>query len=228
MNAVSERESFFMSSDNQTKKKKVWPIRAEGATRIESLAEGVLAVAMTLLILELSNNDAFMIALSEGRLFDITGQIFGYVLGFLIIGVYWAVHHHMFHYIRRSDGVLVWLSILFLLFAVLVPVGTKLNSYVEYQTTFGLVFFSSTSLISILLLLVIWIYSTRGYRLVDKDLGEHTISFVKRVILIGSGIFIISILGSQIIPELGYIGIASLIYMIVATATGSYIPFSKK
>jgi uncharacterized membrane protein len=217
-----------LSSENQTKKKKVWPIRAKGATRIESLAEGVLAVAMTLLILELSNNDTFMIALSEGRLLDITGQIYGYVLGFLIIGVYWAVHHHMFHYIKRSDGVLVWLSILFLLFAVLVPIGTKLNNYVEYQSTFGLVFFSATSLISILLLLVIWIYATREYRLVDNDLDDHTISFVKKVILIGSAIFLISILGSQIIPELGYIGIVSLIYMIFATATGSYIPFLKK
>jgi uncharacterized membrane protein len=217
-----------LSEDNKIKKKKVWPIRAEGATRIESLAEGVLAVAMTLLILELSNNDAFMLALSDGRLMDITGQIFGYVIGFLIIGVYWAVHHHMFHYIRRSDGVLVWLSIIFLLFAVLVPIGTKLNNYVEYQSTFGLVFFSSTSLISILLLLVIWIYATRGYRLVDKDLDEHTIAFVKKVILIGSGIFIISIIGSQIIPELGYIGILSLVYMIIATAFGDYIPFLKR
>jgi uncharacterized membrane protein len=217
-----------MSDENKIKKKKIWPIRAEGATRIESLAEGVLAVAMTLLILELSNNEAFMIALSEGRLLDVTSQIFGYVLGFLIIGVYWAVHHHMFHYIKRSDGVLVWLSIFFLLFAVIVPVGAKLNSYVEYQTTFGLVFFSSTSLISILLLLVIWIYATRGYRLVDNNLDIHTISFVKRVILIGSAIFLFSIIGSQIISELGYIGIASLIYMILATATGNYIPFSKK
>jgi uncharacterized membrane protein len=217
-----------VSSENQIKKKKVWPIRAEGATRIESLAEGVLAVAMTLLILELSNNDVFMVALSEGRLYEISGQIFGYVIGFLIIGVYWAVHHHMFHYIRRSDGVLVWLSILFLLFAVLVPIGTKLNNYVDYQSTFGLVFFSSTSLISILLLLVIWIYATRGYRLVDDDLDEHTISFVKKVILIGSGIFIISILGSLIIPKFGYIGVISLVYMIIATAFGDHIPFSKK
>jgi uncharacterized membrane protein len=218
-------EDLDMSKDE---KKKVWPIRAEGATRIESLAEGVLAVAMTLLILELSNNNDFMIALSDGRIMDITGQIFGYVIGFLIIGVYWAVHHHMFHYIRRSDGILVWLSIIFLLFAVLVPIGTKLNNYVEYQSTFGLVFFSTTSLISILLLLVIWIYATRGHRLVDEDLDENTILFVKKVILIGSAIFIISILGSIIIPELGYIGILSLIYMIIATAVGDYIPFLKR
>jgi len=212
----------------EEKKKRVWPIRAEGATRIESLAEGVLAVAMTLLILELSNNPEFMESLAAGRLLEISGQIYGYVLGFLLIGVYWAVHHHMFHYIRRSDGVLVWLSILFLLFAVLVPIGTKLNSYVKYQTTFGLVFFSSTALISILLLLAIWIYATKGYRLVDKDLDKHTITFVKKVIMIGSGIFIISIVSSFIIPELGYIGLIALAYMILATAFGDHIPFSKR
>jgi hypothetical protein len=99
---------------------------------------------------------------------------------------------------------------------------------VEYQTSFGVVFFSSTSLISILLLLVIWIYATRGYRLVDEDLDDHTISFIKKVILIGSGIFIISIIGSQIIPEFGYIGIISLVYMIFATAFGNHIPFIKR
>jgi uncharacterized membrane protein len=152
----------------------------------------------------------------------------GYVTGFLIIGVYWAVHHHMFHYIRRSDGVLVWLSILFLLFAVLVPIGTKLNSYVKYQSTFGLMFFSSTSVISILLLLVIWIYATRNYRLVDENLDKKTIDFVRNIILIGSGIFLFSIIGSFMLPELGYIGYVALIYMIIATATGKFNPFSKK
>jgi uncharacterized membrane protein len=214
--------------NSEKKKIKIWPIRAEGATRIESLAEGVLAVAMTLLILELSNNQEFMETLAAGQLLDISGQIMGYITGFLIIGVYWAVHHHMFHYIRRSDGMLVWLSIFFLLFAVLVPIGTKLNSYPKYQSTFGLVFFSSTSLISILLLLVIWIYATRDYRLVDENLDEKTINFVRNIILIGSGIFLFSIIGSFVVPEIGYIGFVALIYMIIATAMGRFNPFSKK
>jgi uncharacterized membrane protein len=217
-----------MNENNNSKRKGIWPIRAEGATRIESLAEGVLAVAMTLLILELSNNEAFMEILSTGNIFKISGEIVGYVTGFLIIGVYWTIHHLMFHYIKKSDGILVWLSIIFLLFAVLVPLGTKLNSYKEYQTTFGLAFFSSTSLISILLLLLIWIYATKGNRLVDSDLDKRTISFVKNTILIGSGLFLISIVGSYFIPNFGYFGFVSLIYMIIATAYGNHIPFSKR
>jgi uncharacterized membrane protein len=219
---------ILLEEKNALKCKKIWPIDTVGATRIESLAEGVLAVAMTLLILELSNDPEFMDALSAGRFLDITGQIFGYIMGFLIIGIYWTVHHYMFYYIRRSDGVLVWLTILFLMFAVVVPLGTKLNNYIEYQTVYGSVFFSITSLISILLLLVIWIYATNGYRLVDNDLDKRIISFVKNIILISSGIFLISILGSYIIPEIGYLGFLSLVYMIIATAYGKYNPFSKR
>jgi uncharacterized membrane protein len=169
-----------------------------------------------------------MVALSNGRIFEISEQLIGFVTGFLVIGVYWTIHHYMFHYIKKSDGILVWLSIIFLLFAVVVPLGFKLNSYREYQTSVGVIFFTSTSLISILLLLVIWIYATSGYRLVDRDLDKSKITFVRNVILIGSGIFLISIIGSLINPEIGYLGYISLIYMIVATAYGNHIPFSKR
>ena len=217
-----------MKEKNEIGNNKIWPIDAKGATRIESLAEGVLAVAMTLLILELSNDPEFMEALAAGHIFNITGQILGYIMGFLIIGIYWTVHHYMFHYIRKSDGVLVWLTILFLMFAVVVPLGTKLNNYIEYQTVYGSIFFSITSLISILLLLIIWIYATNGYRLVDNNLDKRKISFIKNVILISSGIFLISIFGSYIIPEIGYLGFLSLAYMIIATAYGDYIPFYKR
>ena len=79
-----------MKEKNEIGNNKIWPINAKGATRIESLAEGVLAVAMTLLILELSNDPEFMEALAAGHIFDITGQILGYIMGFLIIGIYFA------------------------------------------------------------------------------------------------------------------------------------------
>jgi len=92
-----------MNDNKNLKKRGIWSIKVEGATRIESLAEGVLAVAMTLLILVLSNNELFMEVLSAGRIFEISGQIIGYVTGFLIIGVYWTIHHYMFHYIKKNQ-----------------------------------------------------------------------------------------------------------------------------
>jgi uncharacterized membrane protein len=134
----------------------------------------------------------------------------------------------MFHFIKRSDGVIVWLTILFLIFAALVPLATKVNNAYEYQSQFGTLFYTLTTVISILLLLVMWIYATRGYRLVDKNLDKKTIKFVTNTIIIGTAIYLISIVGSYIISEIGYLAYVSLVYMIIATAYGDHIPFSKR
>ncbi len=206
----------------------IWSFSSISSTRIETLADGVLAIALTILVLELSMNSHVLEAISDGHLFDISGELIGYTLGFLVIGIYWVIHHFMFHFIKNSDGVLVWLNILFLMFAALVPLATKVNNTSEYQSSNGLLFYFATTVISILLLLIMWVYSTRGYRLIDKDLDKKTISFVSKTILIGTGIFVISLIGQIIDQNIGYLGFVSLAYMIIATAYGDHIPFSKR
>ena len=114
------------------------------------------------------------------------------------------------------------------MFAALVPLATKVNNTYEYQSQFGTLFYTLTTVVSILLLLVMWIYATRGYRLVDKNLDKKTIMFVTKTIIIGTMIYLISIVGSYIIPEIGYLAYVSLAYMIIATSYGDHIPFSKR
>lgn len=210
------------------KKTDVWSFSSVSSTRIETLVDGVLAIALTLLVLELSVNPDVLEAISKGHPFEISGELMGYVMGFLVIGVYWVIHHFMFHFIKRSDGVIVWLTILFLIFAALVPLATKVNNISDYQSLNATLFYLATTVVSILLLLVIWVYATRGNRLVDKDLDKRTISFVNKTILIGTVIFLVPTFFSFFIPEIGYIAFFSLVYMIVATAYGDHIPFSKR
>ena len=217
-----------MPEQNEEKKMDVWSFGLVSSTRIETLVDGVLAIAVTLLVLELSVDTHVLEAISHGNFLAISGELMGYIFGFLVIGIYWVVHHFMFHFIKRSDGVIVWLTILFLMFAALVPLATKVNNTYEYQSQFGTLFYTFTTVVSILLLLVMWIYATRGYRLVDKNLDKKTIMFVTKTIIIGTVIYLISIVGSYIIPEIGYLAYVSLAYMIIATSYGDHIPFSKR
>jgi uncharacterized membrane protein len=210
------------------KKTDVWSFSSVSSTRIETLADGVLAIALTILVLELSMDSHVLEAISNGHLFEISAQFIGYIMGFLVIGIYWVIHHFMFHFIKESDGILVWLNILFLMFAALVPLATKVNNTYEYQSTNGLLFYFTTTVISVLLLLAMWIYSTRGYRLIDKDLDKKTISFVSKTILIGTVIFFISLIGQFINEYIGYLAFVALFYMIIATAYGDHIPFYKR
>jgi uncharacterized membrane protein len=204
----------------------IWSFGMVGVTRIETIADGVLAIAMTILVLELSMDTHVLESIGEGHYSAISMEIFAYIMGFLVLGVYWVFHHFMLHYIKRSDGVLAWLHILFLMFAALVPLGTKVNN--TYPSIYSTMFYFVTTVIAILILFVMWQYATRGYRLVSKNIDKRNIDFVNYSILISVGLFALSIIGQFIHPMLGYIGFISLIYIIAATTSGSYIPFAKK
>jgi uncharacterized membrane protein len=200
--------------------------------RIEALTDGTFAIAMTILVLELSVPQ--MIGASAPgehptSLLEMWGEFYIYVLGFLALGVYWVLHSYMFHFIRRSDGVLMWLNIFFLVLAALVPFSTKVLEVNEVLfagpesewTTAGL-FFTAMTIGTILLLLVMWQYATRGYRLVDTDLDKRTISALKRVILIGASIMSIGTILSYFFALAGWLGFIALAYMIVVTARGHH------
>ncbi len=77
--------------------------------RIEALSDGVIAIAITLLVLELSIPHLSGHA-PEGvptSLWDMRTELYSYSLGFMSLGVYWILHHYIFHFIKRSNGVLV-------------------------------------------------------------------------------------------------------------------------
>jgi uncharacterized membrane protein len=138
----------------------------------------------------------------------------------------------MFHFIKRSDGVLAWLNIVFLVLAALVPYATKILK--ENEVLFRDVqdpgwdaaggFFAITTMASILMLLVMWQYATRGYRLVDRDIDQRIISVLNRVIVIGVGINLVGTILSVFYTPFGLLSFVAMAYVIFATAYGRYRP----
>lgn len=53
-------------------------------------------------------------------------RLLSYALSFVIVGVYWVAHHHVFHHIRRLDRTALWLNIFFLMSVAFVPFPTAL------------------------------------------------------------------------------------------------------
>jgi uncharacterized membrane protein len=58
-------------------------------------------------------------------LWELWPKFVTYAVSFLSLGVYWIGHHNMYHAIRRSDCVLLWLNILFFMFVSLLPFSTS-------------------------------------------------------------------------------------------------------
>ncbi|HEY8302373.1 MAG TPA: TMEM175 family protein [Jatrophihabitans sp.] len=89
--------------------------------RLEAFSDGVLAVIITIMVLELKvpeGNTLHDAVTTTGR------SLLTYLLSFVYIGIYWNNHHHMFQLIRRVDGRTLWANLHLLFWLSLVPFST--------------------------------------------------------------------------------------------------------
>jgi uncharacterized membrane protein len=89
-------------------------------TRLEAFTDGVLAIIITIMVLELK--------VPHGTGLDVLRPLVpvlaSYVLSFVYIGIYWNNHHHMMHACRRVTGSLLWANLHLLFWLSLVPFAT--------------------------------------------------------------------------------------------------------
>ena len=96
----------------------------EGMGRILALSDGVFAIAMTLLILEIAVPATTSDTHLPEALLKLWPGYLAYVLSFVVIARFWVAHHLAFRLIARYDGVLIWLNLLLLMFVSFLPFPT--------------------------------------------------------------------------------------------------------
>src|ERR1700684_1540143 len=91
-----------------------------GTNRLEAFSDGVIAVIITIMVLELKvPRDTTLASLRV-----VAPQFFSYVLSFLLVAIMWVNHHHFLNAARRADGRLLWTNNLLLFWMSLVPFVT--------------------------------------------------------------------------------------------------------
>jgi uncharacterized membrane protein len=88
--------------------------------RIEAFSDAVLAIVMTIMVLELRPPEET--ALRD--LGPLVPEFLSYVLSFAMIGIYWNNHHHLFQAVRVVDGRVLWANLLLMFCLSLFPFGT--------------------------------------------------------------------------------------------------------
>ena len=104
-------------------------------TRIEALTDGIFAVTMTLLVLDLKlpeRHGASSLDWSTAVSF-IEPRLLSYVVSFLVLCVFWMGHVRMMRLVRHTDHGFIWLNLLFLLATTFVPFTTSLGADYELQ-----------------------------------------------------------------------------------------------
>ncbi len=102
--------------------------------RIEALHDGVFAIVMTLLVLEMHIPEVTTHADLNAALWHQVPLFLTYVVTFINLGIYWVGQQIQFHYIDRSDRVFSWIHIFFLMMVSLLPFSSALlGRYADIQ-----------------------------------------------------------------------------------------------
>ncbi|MFM0134476.1 TMEM175 family protein [Caballeronia grimmiae] len=92
-----------------------------GKTRLEAFSDGVIAIIITIMVLELKvpHGDDF------SALAPLVPVLAAYVLSFIYVGIYWSNHHHLLHAIKRVNGSVLWANLHLLFWLSLFPFTTN-------------------------------------------------------------------------------------------------------
>jgi len=91
-----------------------------GTTRLEAFSDGVMAIIITIMVLELRvPHEASLDALKP-----VLPVLISYVLSFVYVGIYWSNHHHMLHVTSHVNGAILWANLHLLFWLSLFPFAT--------------------------------------------------------------------------------------------------------
>jgi TMEM175 potassium channel family protein len=180
--------------------------------RIEALTDGIFAIAMTLQVLSLNLPETAGILNEAGLhhlLINQFDKFFNYARSFLLLAIFWIIHHQQFHQIIKTDRKHLWINIFMLMFVALIPFSTTIvgNFNNDWMAEF---FFGGNLFFVGLFIQLNWLYATNRHRLVRKNYPQEKIDIGKRRGMVTPLISLLAMGISTINPSL-----ASYTYLII-------------
>ncbi|KAM3100311.1 TMEM175 family protein [Phormidesmis sp. 146-12] len=188
--------------------------------RLMFFSDGIFAITITLLVIEIKVPELHDVPVNEiapalfKELAHLMPSIWGCIISFMILGLYWIAHHNMFMSIKHHNHTLLWLNTFFLMCIASVPFTTALISHYPDQQIAVVSYAAVLTLTGIVLNLIWWYSST--HHLLEEGIEPEFITFVHRYIRIAPIVYALSILASFISVNLAeFMLIAVSIYYII-------------
>jgi len=173
----------------------VWAEFGEDLTRTVQFSDGVFAIAVTLLALEIripAIPEALVATQLTPAIVALLPRILVYVLTFMNISVMWIAHHRAFTHIHRYDTPLLWMNAFFLMLVAFLPVAS--STLGAYPTRPSAVVFYGVVLVAVTLGdLQIWLYATFKRHLVDDDIDPRVVRYITLRALFPGVVFALAI-----------------------------------
>ncbi len=165
-------------------------IAGESVERLAALSDGIFAVAMTLLVLDLRVPGAQAIRTDgqlRAQLLTLLPQLAAYMMSFLTLGIFWNGQQAQLNRFSRNNRHLTWVHLLFLFAVTMMPFSTKLLAdFIRYRTALVCYWMNIAALGAVLY--GSWIYAKRA-NLLKPDTTHEIDCAVRRRILTAQGLY---------------------------------------
>jgi uncharacterized membrane protein len=142
--------------------------------RVAFFSDGVFAIAITLLVLEIrlpEPKPGSHSSLSSALLVELWPDFYSFLISFWFVGTLWIAHHRVFRYIRDYDRGLLLVNLFFLMWIVLLPFSATLLSRYEDQQG-AVIIYAAHVAAAELALAWVWRHATRTPHLMDARLMD--------------------------------------------------------
>lgn len=183
---------------------------------MEAFSDGVFAIAITLLVLEISvppGSEGDLL----GALVDQWPSYLAYFVSFSTIGAVWLAHTVITEYLDHSDSVFLRLNLMLLMVVSFLPFPTRLLA--EYAATseperIAATVYGVNLLLALTMLSIVWRYAVLE-RLVRPDLGDEGVRTLTRRLTPSLGLYVVMIVVGLFLPVLAVLGYLALALFIL-------------
>ncbi|MFN8384434.1 MAG: TMEM175 family protein [Anaerolineales bacterium] len=194
--------------------------------RLEAFSDGVYAIVITLLILDIRIPDVAPEALGA-MLVKLLPQLFTYILSFFVVGLYWHAHHQVSVQVKQVNSAFIWLNLVWLLFVSVLPFPTSLLGRYPFQSIPLTIYGVNLILVNVTGFLILF-YLKNNPELCEIPISSAALHAQVPIYVIVNGIYAAAIVAAWFIPWLSYgVYIVVLVWMMARYARRAS-PIEKK
>ena len=182
-------------------------------SRTEAFSDGVFAIAITLLVLDIAIPGSELRDLWRGIAHQWPSYL-GYVTSFLTIGGIWLAHHAIFRRLRYADNVVMRVNLLLLMAVSFLPFPTRLMAQAirnDNAERAAVVFYGISLFVTSALISALWGAVVRDRQLLEPDVSDREVSAITIAATPNAGLYVIATVLAILVPKVAAFG-----YMVIA------------
>jgi uncharacterized membrane protein len=200
------------------------PQAEAGTTRLEAFSDGVFAIAITLLVLEIRLPDEHRIEELGGLAQTLSGlwpSYAGYVISFVTIGIMWANHHNVMRMMARVDhGLMVW-NLLLLMAISFTPFSTAVMAehlpHAGWDRNIAVAFYSGTFTVTAFFYNFLWRHAAHRRRLIHAHVSDARVRATTRAYWPGTFLY-------GLATAAAFVSIAASLFIVTGLALFYILP----